>query len=175
MASESSEPLESSAMTSESSAMASETYPSDIWVADSGAPNHVVPLDISCFTTYSTDVPYSTVKGINGNTKVIGIGNVNLTSSNGGELIVKDALHAPGLPYSLLSLGQLLLDDAIITFEKPYCIIEKNGFYMKAKFSQSFGTTSFLFRFRVTFPSAMVESNYAATNSNPAISDLTED
>ena len=125
MALESSEPLESSAMTSESSAMASETYPSDIWVADSGTSNYVVPLDISCFTTYSTDVPYSTVKGINGNTKVIGIGNVSLTSLNGRELIVKDALHAPGLPYSLLSLDQLLLDDAIITFRNRIVLLRR--------------------------------------------------
>ena len=62
------------------------------------------------FSDYSTDLPGpNTIKGINGNTKVIGIGTLMLTSPNGGELVLRDVFHAPGLPYSLLSLGQLMM------------------------------------------------------------------
>ena len=54
--------------------------PSDIWVIDSGASNYMVPLDKSCFSDYSTDLPGpNTIKGINGNTKVLGIGTLTLT------------------------------------------------------------------------------------------------
>src|SRR5204862_7211338 len=63
--------------------------PSDIWVIDSGASNNMVPLDKSCFTDYSTDLPGpNTIKGINGNTKVLGIGTITLNSPNGGELVL---------------------------------------------------------------------------------------
>jgi hypothetical protein len=103
---------------------------------------------------YSPDVPGPHfIKGINGNTNIKGIGTLKLSSPN-GELILKGVLRAPGLPYSLLSLGKLLLDDITILFE-TYCIIENaNGFYLKSKFSQSFGATSYLFRFRAEFPTA---------------------
>jgi hypothetical protein len=66
----------------------------------------MIPLNKSCFTDYSTDLPGpNIIKGINGNIKVLGIGIITLTSPNGGELVLRDVLHAPGLPYSLLSLG----------------------------------------------------------------------
>ena len=143
--------------------------PSDIWVIDSGASNYMVPLDRSCFTDYSTDLPGPiTIKGINGNTKVLGIGTIKLSSPNGGELVLRDVLHAPGLPYSLLSLGRLMIAGNKITFNDPYCIIENNtGFYIKSKFEPSFGATSSLFRFRVDFPVA--ESNLATTEDQIAL------
>ena len=131
----------------------------DIWVADSGCSHHMVPLDPSCFITYSTEVPgYREIKGISGNSRIAGIGTMKL-SSPGGDLILRDVLHAPGIPNSLLSLGRLLLDDTDIVFKKPYCIIQKNGFYLKTKFAQSFGANSTLFRFRASF-----SSNLAAPN-----------
>jgi hypothetical protein len=142
--------------------------PSDIWVIDSGASNHMVPLDKSCFTDYSTDLPGpNTIKGINGNTKVLGIGNITL-NSNGGELVLSDVLNAPGLPYSLLSLGQLMMAGNRITFDAPYCIIENDtGFYLKSRFAPSFGAASSLFRFHVDFPVA--ESNLATSASEDQI------
>ena len=79
----------------------------------------MVPLDRSCFTDYSTDLPGpNTIKGINGNTKVLGIGTIKLTSPNGGELVLRDVLHAPGLPYSLLSLGRLMMTGNSISFNR---------------------------------------------------------
>src|SRR5271167_1841334 len=82
----------------------------NIWVIYSGASNYMVPLNKSCFTNYSTDLPGpNTIKGINGNTKVLGIGTITLTTPNEGELVLRDVLHAPGLPYSLLSLGRLMM------------------------------------------------------------------
>jgi hypothetical protein len=103
--------------------------------------------------------------GINGNTKVLGIGTITLTSPKGGELVLRDVLHAPGLPYSLLSLGQFMMAGNSISFDSPYCIIENNtGFHIKSKFEPSYGAASTLFRFRVDFPVA--ESNLA--DSKPA-------
>ena len=143
--------------------------PSDIWIIDSGASNYMVPLDKSCFKDYSTDLPGpNIIKGINGNTKVLGIGTITLTSPNGGELVLRDVLHAPGLPYSLLSLGRLMMVGNKITFDAPYCIIENNtGFRIKSKFEPSFGATSSLFRFRVDFPIA--ESNLATSEDQIAL------
>src|SRR6266496_4916099 len=135
--------------------------PPNIWVIDSGASNYMIPLNKSCFTDYSIDLSGpNTIKGINGNTKVLGIGTITLTTPNGGELVLRDVLHAPGLPYSLLSLGRLMMAGNTIVFNDPYCIIENStGFRIKSKFEPSFGAASTLFRFRVDFPVA--ESNLA--------------
>jgi Reverse transcriptase (RNA-dependent DNA polymerase)/gag-polypeptide of LTR copia-type/Integrase core domain/GAG-pre-integrase domain len=153
--------MESSKMLSDSS--------SNIWIIDSGASNYMVPLDRSCFKDYSTDLPGpNIIKGINGNTKVLGIGTLILHSANGGELVLHDVLHAPGLPYSLLSLGRLMRAGNKIIFNDPYCIIENNtGFYIKSKFAPSFGAVSSLFRFRVDFPVA--ESNLATSEDQIAL------
>src|SRR5579859_6935756 len=144
----------------------SDSPSTNVWVIDSGASHYMVPLDKSCFTDYSTDLPGpNTIKGINGSTKVLGIGTLKLTSPNGGELVLQDVLHAPGLPYSLLSLGQLMMTGNSIQFNAPHCIIENNtGFYIKFKFAPSFGAASSLFRFRVDFPVA--ESNLAAAGED---------
>ena len=143
--------------------------PPNIWVIDSGASNYMVPLNRSCFTDYSTDLPGpNTIKGINGDTKILGIGTITLTTPNGGELVLRDVLHAPGLPYSLLSLGRLMMAGNTILFNDPYCIIENStGFRIKSKFAPSFGSTSTLFRFRVDFPVA--ESNLAISEDQIAL------
>ena len=158
--------------------------PPNIWVIDSGASNYMVPLNKSCFTDYSTDLPGpNTIKGINGNTKILGIGTITLTTPNGGELVLRDVLHAPGLPYSLLSLGRLMMAGNTILFNDPYCIIENStGFRIKSKFEPSFGAASTLFRFRVDFPVAesnIADSEPATTDSNiadsePAYSNLAD-
>jgi len=129
----------------------------------------MVPLDKSCFTDYSTDLPGpNTIKGINGNTKVLGIGDLTLTSPNGGELVLRNVLHAPGLPYSLLSLGRLMTAGNTVSFNDPYCIVENStGFHIKSKFEPSFGAASSLFRFRVDFPVA--ESNLATSEDQIAL------
>ena len=135
---------------------------SDVWVIDSGATHCMVPLDRSCFTEYTTDVPGTPlIKGINGDTTIHGIGNLKLTSP-GGELTLCGVLHAPGLPHCILSLGVLMMDDVEITFRKPYCILEKDGFYIKSKFTASLGHSSKLFRFSASFPVASAESNAAS-------------
>src|SRR5438046_10424668 len=86
------------------------------------------------FSDYSSDLPGpNTIKGINGNTKVLGIGTLMLTSLNGGELVLRDVRHAPGLPYSLLSLGQLMMAGNTILFNDPYCIVENStGLHIKS-------------------------------------------
>ena len=46
----------------------------------------MIPLNKSCFTDYSTDLPGpNIIKGINGNTKVLGIGTITLTHSKWGR------------------------------------------------------------------------------------------
>ena len=124
--------------------------PSNIWVIDSGASNHMVPLNKSCFTDYSTDLPGP--KGINGDTKILGISIITLTTSNGGELVLRDVLHAR---IALFSFIPWPTDDGSNTmlFSDPHYIIENStGFHIESKFAPIFGTTSSLFRFRVNFP-----------------------
>ena len=152
----------------ESSKMLSDSL-SNIWIVDSGASNYMIPLDKSCFKDYSIDLPgLNIIKEINGNTKVLGIGTITLNSSNGGGLMLRDVLHAPGLPYSLLSLGRLMMAGNRITFNDPYCIIENStGFHIKSKFAPSFGATSSLFRFRVDF--LVAESNLAISEDQIAL------
>ena len=99
----------------------------------------MVPLDRSCFTDYSTDLPGPiTIKGINGNTKVLGIGTIKLNSPNGGELVLRDVLHAPGLPYSLLSLGRLMIAGNTITFNDPYLAFSKSNIQSYSAISTDF-------------------------------------
>jgi hypothetical protein len=94
--------------------------PPNIWMIDSGASNYMVPLNKLCFTNYSTDLPGpNIIKGINGNTKVLGIDTITLASPNGDELVLRDVLRAPGLPYFLLSLGQLMMTGNSISFDSP--------------------------------------------------------
>ena len=91
--------------------------------------------------------------------------------SKQGILVLHDILHTPGLPYSLLSLGRLMMAGNTILFNDPYCIIENStGFRIKSKFEPSFGAASTLFRFHVDFPVA--ESNLA--DSEPADSNLAD-
>src|SRR5947207_10717770 len=146
--------------------------PLNIWVINSGASNYMVPLNKSCFMNYSTNLPGpNIIKGINRNTKVLGIGTITLTTPNGGELVLHNILHAPGLPYSLLSLSRLMMAGNTILFNDPYCIIENStGFRIKSKFEPSFGATSTLFRFHIDFPVA--ESNLA--DSEPADSNIAD-
>src|SRR5436305_2959187 len=147
------------------SAMLSSSSP-DIWVIDSGASDYMVPFPRSYFKHYSTDVPGPrTIKGISGDAEVHGIGTIELTTDSGGKLVLKDVLHAPTLPYALLSVGRLMQSGCTVTFKTPYCIITNStGFTIKSEFSPSFGATSYLFRFRATFPPA--ESNAAAATPN---------
>ncbi len=109
----------------------------------------MTPISKSCFTTYSTDVPGpTTIRGINGDTEVLGIGTVKLTSPDGGELYLENVLHAPGLPYSLLSIGRLMQSGCTVNFKDLYCTVtNSSGFYIKSKFAPSFGATSYFFRF----------------------------
>src|SRR5947207_1342859 len=143
--------------------------PSNIWVIDSEVFNYMVPLNKSCFTDYSTDLPGpNIIMEIKGNIKVLGIGTITLITPNGGELMLRDVLHAPGLSYSLLSLGRLMMVGNTILFNDSYCIIENStGFHIKSKFESSFGATSILFRFRVDF--SVAESNLA--DFKPAITE----
>lgn len=116
--------------------MLSDLLPSNIWIIiDSRASNYMAPLDTSCFKNYSIDSRGpNTIKGINGNTKVLGIGTITLISPNGGESVLHDIFHVPGLPYSPLSLGPLMMVGNTITFNDRHCIIESSiGFLIKSK------------------------------------------
>jgi hypothetical protein len=81
----------------------------DIWVKDSGCTNDMSPIDKSCFTNYTPASGSNVITGINGTTTIHGRGTLILTTPNGGKMILKDVIHAPGLPYSLLSIGKAML------------------------------------------------------------------
>ena len=105
----------------------------------------MVPLDCSCFTKYITDVfSILIIKGINGDTTIHGIDNLKLILSE-RELTLYDVLHAPGLLHCILALDVLMIDDVEIMFRKPYCILEKDRFYIKSKFTASLNYSNKLF------------------------------
>ena len=137
----------------------------DIWIIDSGASDYMVPFPRSCFTDYSTNVPgHRIIHGISGGAKILGIGTIKLADQSGGELILNNVLHAPALPYALLSVGRLMQSGCTVTFENLHCTVTNaSGFTIESKFAPSFGATSYLFRFRATF-SVPAESHLATPN-----------
>src|SRR5947207_10077644 len=135
--------------------------PLNIWVIDSEAFNYMISLNKSCFMDYSIDLPGSNIiMRIKRNIKVLDIDIITFITSNEGELMLRDVLHALRLSYSLLSLSRLMMIDNTILFNDSYYIIENNtGFRIKSKFEPFFDVISTLFRFHIDF--SIVESNLA--------------
>ena len=85
------------------------------WLGDSGAQSHVV-IDRSLFSTY-TETPGKFIEGV-GRLQALGRGTVPVSFTVGKQevnVILKDVIHAPGLPYNLISLGRLT--DSGLTFQ----------------------------------------------------------
>lgn len=129
----------------------------------------MIPLNKSCFTDYSTDLPDPNItKGINENIKVLDIDTIIFISLNGDELILRDVLYISELSYSLLSLDRLIMVGNIILFNDPHCIIENNiEFRIKSKFALIFDIITFLLHFHVDF--SVAEFNLAINEDQIAL------
>lgn len=56
------------------------------------------------------------------------ISHVETKDERGNSLVLKDVLHVPNLSENLLSVGKMVEDDKIVTFdEKGEWITDKNG------------------------------------------------
>ena len=79
------------------------------WIVDSGASFHVTPHG-SFFSSYQSG-DFGTVQmGNQDRSKIVGIGNITLTTSTGCKLVLKDVRHVPAMRLNLISAGKL--DDA---------------------------------------------------------------
>ena len=76
------------------------------WIVDSGASFHVTPHG-SFFSSYQSG-DFGTVQmGNQDMSKIVGIGNITLTTSTGRKLILKDVRHVPTMRLNLISAGKL--------------------------------------------------------------------
>ncbi|KAE8697223.1 hypothetical protein F3Y22_tig00110627pilonHSYRG00093 [Hibiscus syriacus] len=81
-------------------------YDDSSWIVDSGASFHVTPHR-SFFSSYRSD-DFGTVKmGNQYRSKIVGIGDIILTTSTGCKLILKDVRHIPTMRLNLISAGNL--------------------------------------------------------------------
>ena len=79
-----------------------------MWIIDSGATLHVTPRK-EFFTSY-TFGDFGVLKmGNDGESKVIGVGDVFLQTNMGVQLLLKGVKHAPDVRFNLISMQ--LLDD----------------------------------------------------------------
>ena len=76
------------------------------WIVDSGASFHVTPHG-SFFTTYQSGDFGNVQMGNQGRSKIIGKGDVILTSNTGCKIVLKDVRHVPDMRLNLISTGKL--------------------------------------------------------------------
>ncbi|WVY96494.1 hypothetical protein V8G54_028645 [Vigna mungo] len=79
------------------------------WIVDTGASFHVTPHE-GFFSSYQKG-DFGTVKmGNHVTSKIVGIGEVTLTTENRNKLVLKEVRHVPEMRLNLISVGKL--DDA---------------------------------------------------------------
>ncbi|KAL1944894.1 hypothetical protein VTO73DRAFT_2514, partial [Trametes versicolor] len=79
----------------------------DVWIADSGTTSHVA-RERRAFVEYES-TPGRTLHGA-GTTPILGRGSIKMRFVHGGKattLMLRNVLHAPGVPYNLLSIGRV--------------------------------------------------------------------
>lgn len=79
----------------------------DAWIADSGTTSHVA-RERRAFIEYES-TPGRTLHGA-GTTPILGRGSIKMRFVHGGKtttLTLRNVLHAPGVPYNLLSIGRV--------------------------------------------------------------------
>ena len=76
------------------------------WVVDSGASYHLTP-NRKCFSSYKAGDHNVVKMGNEGTCRIVGIGDMCLTTSIGCKLLLKDVRHVPEVHLSLLSADQL--------------------------------------------------------------------
>lgn len=96
------------------------------WVIDSGATVHVTSRS-ECFTSY-TQGEFGVVRmGNNDLSKVVGKGDVNLTTMDGSTLILKDVRHVPDMRLNLISVERLDGEGFCTTFRNGMCKISRGS------------------------------------------------
>ena len=75
-------------------------------MADTGAAVHVTSRR-DLFATYTAGEFGSLIMGNNDISKVVGMGDICLKTSNGSTLLLKDVRHAPDIRLNLISIGKL--------------------------------------------------------------------
>ena len=84
------------------------------WIVDSGASFHVTPHE-NFFSSYQRG-DFGTVQmGNQDRSKIVGIGDITLTTSTGCKLVLKDVRHVPTMRLSLISAGKLD-DDGLMNY-----------------------------------------------------------
>ena len=73
---------------------------------DSGASFHITPSR-ECFLTYTVEDHGYVKVGDNGDYKIVGVGNVCLTTPIGCRLILKDVQHMLDIRLKLISTGRM--------------------------------------------------------------------
>ena len=76
------------------------------WVVNSGASFHLAP-DRKCFSSYSASDQGHFRMGNEGTCRIVGIGDVWLTTPTGCKLLLKDVRHVPEVRLNLISAGRL--------------------------------------------------------------------
>ncbi|WVY90442.1 hypothetical protein V8G54_035956 [Vigna mungo] len=85
------------------------TFDDCTWIVDTGASFHVTPHE-GFFSSYKKG-DFGTMKmGNHVTSKIVGIGEVTLTTENGTRLVLKEVRHVPEMRLNLISVGKL--DDA---------------------------------------------------------------
>lgn len=93
---------------------------------DSGATVHVTSRS-ECFTSY-TQGEFGVVRmGNNDLSKVVGKGDVNLTTMDGSTLILKDVRHVPDMRLNLISVERLDEEGFCTTFRNGMCKISRGS------------------------------------------------
>ncbi|KAJ8481821.1 hypothetical protein ONZ51_g5747 [Trametes cubensis] len=81
--------------------------PGEAWIVDSGTTSHVA-RERRLFVEY-TSTPGRTLHGA-GSTPILGQGSIRMRFVHGGKstlMTLRNVLHAPGVPYNLLSVGRV--------------------------------------------------------------------
>jgi len=102
-----------------------ELNPKATWIVDSGASCHMTAQK-ELFQTYKP-VCKKVYFGNNQTLDAIGIGNVDIKTKEGTQIMLSNVLHVPGLHQNLLSVQAIAQQGHKITFVNQKCKIEQSG------------------------------------------------
>ena len=101
------------------------------WIKDNGATHHM-HWDKSMFTNYHHFTHQLYVGGIGSGLKAVGVGDVEITDSNGKSRVLNGVLHVPKLKSGLMSLNTLALAGLNSTITKDGCVVTDGDFSIES-------------------------------------------
>lgn len=145
---------------------------SSAWYIDSGASQHMSPVQ-TLFRDYKAlDTPRLILLGDNSSYNAIDIGCILLRLPNQQTFLIPDVLHVPGLAKNLISISQITsTGNTTLTFTRTQCVITTSPPNSKAETKFHLPKDGTLFTLGIGIEPS-ISANTAETSKQPALDTL---